>query len=162
MEGVPSSSPRSMVAAARLHAPEYGYSSDDYQYPYKWELKTDKPAYIQDEMVTLTFTVTNTSDWPVTLEYVPPTVTIFSLQEARDVDVLPYGYGHRVLQPHQTASFTMTWDQMHFEGGRATPGHYAADVHLANLANSWELTQGPTRGGPGGVIAVPILLVANS
>ena len=58
MEGMPSSSPRSMVAAARLHAPEYGYdrdygySSDDYQYPYKWELKTDKPAYIQDELVT--------------------------------------------------------------------------------------------------------------
>ena len=150
MEGVPSSSPRSMVAAARLHAPEYGYdrdygySSDDYQYPYEWELKTDKSAYIQDELVTLTFTVTNTSDWPVTLEYVPPTVTIFSLQEARDVAVLPYGYGHRVLQPHETASFTMTWDQMHFEGNRATPGHYAAHVHLANLANNWELTQGPT------------------
>ena len=150
MEGVPSSSPHSMVAAARLHAPEYGYdrdygySSDDYQYPYEWELKTDKSAHIQDELVTLTFTVTNTSDWPVTLEYVPPTVTIFSLQEARDVAVLPYGYGHRVLQPHETASFTMTWDQMHFKGSRATPGHYAAHVHLANLANNWELTQGPT------------------
>ena len=26
---------------------------------HKWELKTDKPAYIQDELVTLTFTVTN-------------------------------------------------------------------------------------------------------
>ena len=150
MEGVPSSSPRSMVAAARLHAPEYGYdrdygySVDDYQYPYEWELKTNKSVYVEDELVVLTFTVTNTSNWPVTLDYVPPRVTIRSDQDSRYVAVLPYGYGHRVLQPHQTASFTMTWDQMHFEGGRATPGHYAAHVHLANLANSWELTQGPT------------------
>ena len=128
MKGVPSSSPHSMVAAARLHAPEYGYdrdygySSDDYQYPYEWELKTDKSAYIQDELVTLTFTVTNTSDWPVPLDYVPPRVTIFSYQERREVAVLRYGDGHRVLQPDETASFTMTWDQVHFQGGRDCGG----------------------------------------
>ena len=150
MEGAPYSSPHSMVAAEWLHAPDYGYdrdygySSDDYQYPFEWELKTDKSAYAQDELVTLTFTITNTSDWPVTLSYMPPRVAIRSLQEARYVAVRPYGDGHRVLQPHETASFTMTWDQMHFEGGRATPGEYAAHVHLANLANNWDLTSGPT------------------
>ena len=74
MEGTPSSSPHSMVATERLRPS--GYSSDDYQYPYEWELKTDKAAYVQDELVTLTFTVTNISDWPVTLDYMPPTVTI--------------------------------------------------------------------------------------
>ena len=142
MDGVPSSSPHSMVAAERLRPS--GYSSDHYQYPYEWELKTDKSTYVQDELVTLTFTVTNISDWQVTLDYVPPTVTIYSIQEVRDVAVLRYGDGHRVLQPGETASFTMTWDQMHFEGGRATPGEYAAHVHLANLANNWNLTSGPT------------------
>ena len=141
LEGMPSNSPHSIVAAERLHAPEYGYdrehgiSIDDYQYPYEWELKTDKPAYSQDELVMLTLTLTNTSDWPVTLDYVPPRVTIRSDQDSRYVAVLPYGYGHRVLQPHETASFTMTWDQMHFEGGRATPGRYFAMAHLANLAD---------------------------
>ena len=142
MEGAPSRSPHSMVAAERLLPP--GYSSDNYQYPYEWELKTDNSAYIQDELVALTFTVTNSSNWPVTLDYLPPRVTIWSIQEARYVAVLPYGHGHRVLQPHETASFTMTWDQVHFEGGRATPGHYVAKVHLANLANNWYLSPGPT------------------
>ena len=142
MEGAPSSSPHSMVAAERL-LPR-GYSSDDYQYPYKRELKTDKAAYVKDELVTLTFTITNISDWPVTLDYLPPRVVIHSLLEHRDVAVLPYGDGHRVLKPHETASFTMTWDQVHFEGGRATPGEYAAHVHLANLVNNWYLHPGPT------------------
>ena len=142
MEGAPSSSPHSMVAAERLRPA--GYSSDDYQYPYAWEMKTDKAAYVQDELVTLTFTVTNISDWPVTLDYMPPTVTIRSIQEARDVAVLRYGDGHRVLKSGETASFTMTWDQVHFEGGRATPGHYVAHVHLANLADNRWLGSGPT------------------
>ena len=106
--------PHSMVAATRL-LPS-GYSSDDYQYPYEWELKTDKAAYVQNELVTLTFTVTNISDWPVTLDYMPPTVTIGSIQVARDVAVLRYGDGHRVLQPGEAASFTMTWDQGAFRG----------------------------------------------
>ena len=103
-----------------------------------------KSAYAQDELVTLTFTITNTSDWPVTWDYMPPTVTIYSIQEVRDVAVLRYGDGHRVLQPGETSSFTMTWDQVHFEGGRATPGRYVAKVHLANLANNWYLSPGPT------------------
>ena len=30
------------------------------------------------------------------------------------------------------------------EGGQATPGHYVAHVHLANLANNWNLSPGPT------------------
>ena len=143
MEEVPSSSPHSMVTAVRLRPPEYG-SSHNYQYPYQWELKTDKSAYVKDGLVTLTFTVTNTSDWPVTLNYVPPRVVIHSLLEHRDVAVLRHGDERRVLQPDETASFTMTWDQMHFEGGRATPGHYVAHVHLANFASNWYLSAGPT------------------
>ena len=72
MEGAPTSSPHSMVTAERLRPS--GYSSDDYQYPYEWELKTDKAAYSQAELVMLTLTLTNTSDWPVTLSYMPPRV----------------------------------------------------------------------------------------
>ena len=151
LEGVPSSSPHSMVAAAPLLAPEYGYSIDDYQYPYEWELKTNKSVYVEDELVSLTFTVTNTSNWPVTLDYVPPRVTIRSDQDSRYVAVLPYGYGHRVLQPRETASFTMTWDQMHFGGGRATPGRYFAKAHLASLSDR----RGLLGAGP---IADPLVL----
>ena len=92
----------------------------------------------------LTYTITNASDWPVPLDYVPPRVVIHSLQEHRDVAVLRYGDGRRVLQPDETASFTMTWDQMHFEGGRAPAGRYVAHVHLANVADNWLLTPGPT------------------
>ena len=150
MDRAPSSSPHSMVAAAPLEAPEYGYirefgySSEDYQYPYEWELKTDKSAYVQDEPVMLTFTITNTSDWPAPLDYVPPRVTIYSVQEHRNVAVLRYGDGRRVLQPDETASFTMTWDQLHFEGGRAAAGRYIARVELGNLATRWWLLdQGP-------------------
>ena len=150
MERAPSSSPHSMVAAAPLEAPEYGYirefgySSADYQYPYEWELNTGKSAYVQDEPVTLTFTITNTSDWPAPLDYVPPRVTIYSVQEHRNVAVLRYGDGRRVLQPDETASFTMTWDQAHFEGGQAAAGRYIARVELGNLATRWWLLdQGP-------------------
>ena len=150
MEEAPTSSPKSMVAAAPLDAPEYGYSgkygysSENYQYPYEWALKPDKSAYMQDEPVTLTFTVTNTSDWPAPLDYVPPRVVIHSVQEHRDVAVLRYGDGRRILQPDETASFTVTWDQMHFEDGRAPAGRYVAHAHLANVADNWLLTSGPT------------------
>ena len=131
-----------MVTAARLRPS--GFSSDDYEYPYEWELKTDKSAYSQDELVMLTLTLTNTSDWPVTLNYVPPRVVIHSLLEHRDVAVLRHGDERRVLQPDETASFTMIWDQVHFEGGRATPGRYVAHVHLANFAYNRHLLPGPT------------------
>ena len=149
MERAPSSSPHSMVAAEPLDAPEYGYlgkhgySREDFQYPYEWELNTGKSAYVQDEPVTLTFTITNTSDWPAPLDYVPPRVTIYSVQEHRNVAVLHHGDGRRVLQPGETASFTMTWDQMHFEGGRASTGRYVARVQLANLVTNWWLDWGP-------------------
>ena len=142
MEGAPSSSPHSMVATDRLRPS--GYSSHNYQYPYEWELKTDKATYVEDELVTLTFTVTNISDWPVTPSYMPPRVTIRSDQDSRYVAVLHYGDEHRALQPHETASFTMTWDQMHFGGGRATPGRYFAMAHLANLEDRrGQLSAGP-------------------
>ena len=141
MEGARSSSSHSMVAAAPL--PRDGYSGEDYQYPFGWELKPDKSAYAQGEIVTLTFTATNVSDWPVLLDYVPPRVTIRSVQEHREVAVLQYGQGRHVLQPGETASFTTTWDQEHFEGGRAAPGRYVAQVQLANLViNPW-LDPGP-------------------
>ena len=149
MERAPFSSPHSMVAAAPLDAPEYGYtgeygySREDFQYPYEWELNTGKSAYVQDEPVTLTFTITNASDWPAPLDYVPPRVTIYSVQEHRNVAVLHHGDGRRVLQPGETASFTMTWDQMHFEGGRASTGRYVARVQLANLVTNWWLDWGP-------------------
>ena len=58
--------------------------------------------------------------------------------------VLRYGDGRRILQLGEAASFTMTWDQVHFEGGRATPGPYVAHVHLAHLVNNWNLSPGPT------------------
>ena len=152
MEGTPSSSPHSMVDAAPLLAPwygysrQYGYSREDYQYPYMWELKTDKSAYVQDEMVTLTFTVTNSSDWLGPLDYVPPRVTIYSVQEHRDVAVLRYGDERRVLEPDEIASFTITWDQMNFEGGRAALGRYIARVQLANVSNNRLLDSGPQAG----------------
>ena len=142
MEGALTSS-RSIVRAAPLPAPEDGDYRRDYQYPYAWELKTDKPAYVQNELVKLTFTITNISDWPVPLDYLPPTVTIRSVQEHRDVAVLGYGDGHRVLQPGETVSFTTTWDQMHFESGRAAAGQYIAQVHLANVATNRGLSPGP-------------------
>ena len=149
MEEAPSSYPHSMVAAAPLDAPEYGYirkygySSEDYQYPYEWELKTDKSAYVSGEPVALTFTVTNTSEWPVPLDYVPPRVTIYGEHELRVVAVLGYGDERRVLSPDETVSYTMTWDQMHFEGGRAPPGRYIARVQLANLVTNRWLDWGP-------------------
>jgi acyl-coenzyme A thioesterase PaaI-like protein len=142
MEGVPISS-RSIVNAAPLPAPEDGDHRGDYQYPYAWELKADKPSYVQGEPATLTFTVTNISDWPAPLDDVPPRVAIRSVQERRDVAFLPYGNGHRVLQPDETASYTMTWDQEHFEGGRAAVGGYIPRVHLANAATNRWLAPGP-------------------
>ena len=78
-------------------------------------------------------------------------MTIRSDQDSRYVAVLPYGYGQRVLQRRETASFTMTWDQVHFGGGRATPGRYFAKVHLANLSDRWGLLSA-------GPIADPLVL----
>ena len=143
MEGVPSSSPHSVVAAAPLPVPEDVDNPEDYQYPYVWELKPDKSSYLPDELVTLTFKINNISDWPVPLAYMPPRVTIYSIQEHRDVAVLHYGDSHRILQPKETASFSIAWDQGHFESGQAAPGRYIARVQLANLAPNPLLDWGP-------------------
>ncbi len=142
MEGLPSSS-RSIVASVPIPATGGGGEREDYQYPYAWELKADKSTYVEDELVRLTFTVTNISDWPISLDYVPPRVAIRSVQEHRNVAVLHYGDGHSVLQPGETVSFTTTWDQVHFEGGQAAAGRYIVEVQLANLATKRWLDPGP-------------------
>ena len=143
MERVPSSSPRSMVTAAPPPAPSGVKRPEDYQYPYLWNLNPNMSAYAPDELVTLTFTITNVSDWPTALNYVPPRVTISSVQEGRDVAVLRHGVGHRTLEPGETATFTLMWDQTHFEGGRASAGRYIARIQLADLAVNWLLDSGP-------------------
>ena len=143
MERVPSSSPRSMVTAAPPPAPRGVKRPEDYQYPYLWNLNPNMSAYAPDELVTLTFTITNVSDWPTALNYVPPRVTISSVQEGRDVAVLRHGVGHRTLEPGETATFTLMWDQTHFEGGRASAGRYIARIQLADLTVNWLLDSGP-------------------
>ncbi len=143
MESVPSSSPHSMVSARPLPTAGDVNGPEDYQYPYVWELRPDRSVYHRDELVTLTFKIANISDWPVSLAYVPPRVTIYSVQEGREVAVLRYGEGHLTLQPGESTSFSMEWDQLHFEGGRAEPGQYIASVQLASLVTKPLLDWGP-------------------
>ena len=99
--------------------------------------------YHRDEVVTLTFKIANISDWPVALAYVPPRVTIYSVQEGREVAVLRYGEGHLTLQPGESTSFSIEWDQLQFEGDRAEPGRYIARVQLAGLVSRPFLDWGP-------------------
>lgn len=143
MEGVPSSSPHSMVAARPLPTVRNAGNADDYQYPYVWELKTDRLAYGVGEEVALTFEITNISDWPARLDYVPPRVTIYSIRQERDVVVLPHGDSHIILQPRETASFSIEWDQVDGQGVQAAPGRYIARVQLANLMINPFLDWGP-------------------
>ncbi|GEM_PF-5838091 len=143
MEGAPSTSPHSIVAATRLPKLKGAPGPEDYQYPYVWELKPDKSAYAEHELVKLTFTVTNVSDWPIPLNYVPPRVTISSIREHRDVAVLRHGDGHRILDPGERASYTITWDQAHFEGELVLAGRYIAQAQVANLAANRLFEQGP-------------------
>ena len=143
MEGAPSSSPHSMVSARPLPTVGNVDRPEAYQYPYVWELTPDRPVYHRDEVVTLTFKIANISDWPASLAYVPPRVTIYSVQEGREVAVLHYGEGHLTLQPGESTSFNMEWDQLHFEGGRAEPGRYVARVQLASLVSKLLLDWGP-------------------
>ena len=143
MEGVPSSSPHSMVAARPLPTVRNVGNPDDYQYPYVWELKADRLAYGAGEEVALTFEITNISDWPARLDYVPPRVTIYSVRQDRDVAVLSHGDSHIILQPRETASFSIEWDQVDGQGVRAAPGRYIARVQLANLVTRPLLDWGP-------------------
>ncbi len=143
VEGAPSSSPHSMVSARPLPTVRNVNSPEAYQYPYVWELRPDRPVYHRDEVVTLTFKIANISDWPVSLAYVPPRVMIYSVQKGREVPVLHYGEGHLTLQPGESTSFSMEWDQLHFEGGRAEPGRYIVRVQLASLVSRPFLDWGP-------------------
>ena len=139
MEEVPSG-PRSLADAVPLSLLGDG---GGYQYPYAWELKSDQLRYSRSEPVTLTFTVTNISDWPAPLDYMPPILTIHSLEERRDVATFRYGNEHRVLEPGESASFVMTWDQMDVAGGIAPWGQYVARVHLINVADRPSQGSGP-------------------
>ncbi len=143
MEGVPSSSPHSMVAARPLPTVRNAGNPEDYQYPYVWELEADRLAYRVGEEVALTFKITNVSDWPARLAYLPPRVTIYSIREDRDVAVLPHGDSHIIVQPRETASFSMEWDLVDGQGIRAEPGSYTARVQLASLVTKPFLDWGP-------------------
>lgn len=143
MEGAPSSSPHSMVSARPLPTAGDVNNPEAYQYPYVWDLRPDRSVYHRDEVVNLTLKIANISDWPVSLAHVPPRVTIYSVQEGREVAVLHYGEGHLTLQPGESISFRMEWDQLHFDGGRAEPGRYIAQVQLASLVSRPFLVWGP-------------------
>lgn len=143
MEAAPSSSPHSMVAARPLPRVSTVGNPENYQYPYVWDLQPDKLTYSSGEMVTLAFKITNISDWAVRLAYMPPRATIYSIQEDRDVAVLQHGDSHLILESREAASFSIEWDQVDMEGGRAEPGRYIVRVELANLVGNPLLDWGP-------------------
>lgn len=113
------------------------------QYPYQWSLKQDQEEYSPGQVVTLTFTVTNVSQWPMPLDYLPPTVTFRSTLDRQYVAAVQHGDEHRILAPDETVSLLVTWDQADVMGRQAPPGRYVAEVSIANTSHRFWLSSGP-------------------
>ncbi len=131
-------STRSMVKAEPL--PKLPIFS---QYPYQWSLEPDQEEYSPGQAVTLTFTVTNISQWPMPLDYLPPMVIFRNELDSQDVAALQYGDAHHILNPGEMVTFPVTWDQTNATGDRVPPGQYGAQARVANTAQRVWLTPGP-------------------
>lgn len=103
-------------------------------------------SYGEKAEINLSFT--NEASEPRTLSPFPPEIKIIELPNVKPPDVVvrgfPVGTGERVLQPSESESHSVDWDQKNENGEQVPPGWYSVEVTLAT-----------SRGSPVGVLVLP-------
>jgi hypothetical protein len=83
---------------------------------------TDKPSYLPGEKVELAFSLTNITQDPLTLSNFPPYTEV--THKGILVRTFESG-GHEIkLEPGETTTYNLTWDQLDSEGDFVSPASY--------------------------------------
>ena len=87
---------------------------------------TGQNAYLPGEVVTVEFSLRNTTDEPQTVEPFPPAVTIIRPGRPQDetVRTFPAGDGIKQLAAEEEVTYNLTWEQRDDAGQAAAYGYY--------------------------------------
>jgi hypothetical protein len=94
---------------------------------------TDKSIYQSGEEVQIVLLLTNDGPVSITLEKLPPIVSLMATNTQKPVFTFASGTETRVIAPNQTIKFTMTWDQRNFDGEPVTGSFYIEVEDLVYL-----------------------------
>ena len=110
--------------------------------PLVGKLVTDKREYSSNEYVSFLFTITNTSNEPITLKFKTSQIYDFEIMKDGQL-VFKWGIG-RMFAPietnvmitgHGTKAFSVIWSLVDMQGNKVGVGTYSAKFYLANNYN---------------------------
>jgi hypothetical protein len=85
---------------------------------------TDKIIYESGEKVRIELELINRSPEQLTIEKLPPILSLMSIETGQPVFTFAAGQETRTLAPNQTVKFTLTWNQVDFHGQPVTGVYY--------------------------------------
>jgi hypothetical protein len=88
----------------------------------------DKSAYLPGESVNIVVNLKNISAQPVVLENYPPSISLMSADSKQPVYTINSGKLAQKIDPGQTVSYVITWDQTDAKGRHASPGSYYLEL----------------------------------
>ncbi len=89
-----------------------------------FSVRTDKAAYQPGENVEIILTIGNAEPRQITLEKLPPIVSLMSAETSKPVYTFTSGTDTRTLAPNQTITLTLVWNQEDFGGNPVTGRYY--------------------------------------
>ena len=97
-----------------------------------FSVRTDKALYQSGEDVEIILTMQNNEPGQLTLENLPPIISLMSADTAKPVYTFAGGKETHTLAPNQTIEFTLVWNQEDFEGNPVTGRYY---IELEDLVH---------------------------
>ena len=100
--------------------------------PLQANASTNKPSYPAGESVSIQVSLTNVTSSSITLEQFPPILSLMQADSLQPVYTFAAGTIEKTIAPHQTTSFTVTWNQQDAKGIAVTPGVYYLELEDLN------------------------------
>lgn len=92
------------------------------------DASTDKSSYLPGEDIVIKFPFKNLCSEPVTVRPFPPEMQIMLYRPPEIVRSFAAGSGGLKLEPGETVTHTLVWDQQDSSGQQVAPGYYYIDV----------------------------------
>ncbi|OGO31213.1 MAG: hypothetical protein A2Z29_09235 [Chloroflexi bacterium RBG_16_56_11] len=86
--------------------------------------RTDRTSYRSGDVVNIEVELKNDSAGSLTLEKMPPIISLMSVETAQPVYTFSAGTETRTLAPGEAARFNLTWPQLDFTGRPVTGDYY--------------------------------------
>jgi hypothetical protein len=89
---------------------------------------TDKSSYPAGESVNIEVSLTNITSSPIIIDKFPPILSLMQADTLQPVYTFAAGTVEKTIDPHQTASFTVNWNQQDAKGQVVSPGVYYLEL----------------------------------